>query len=490
MMTTTTPLIPVILCGGSGTRLWPLSREQHPKQLLSLVGEKSLLQDTALRLQGLTLPIPIQHEPIIVCNQEYRFITAEQLREVGTKPSRIILEPFGRNTAPALTIAALSAIAANDDALLLVMASDHIIQSKKEFHHAIESALKAALDGHIITFGIHADTPETGFGYIHTTEKSIYDKVQKINAFIEKPNATTAQKLIESGEYLWNSGIFMLKASTWLKALRHFSPTIIRECTNAFNTAHADLDFLRLNEKTFALCPNESIDYAVMEHLQNTPSLGISGYVVPMNAGWSDVGTWGAVWQALDKDENFNVKHGKVIFEDCHNTLVYGNQERIVTCLSIDDLVIIDTVDALLVAKKSKVHDLKQLVSEVKTQHPHLAENHRKVFRPWGSYDSIDSDDGFQVKHITVKPGASLSLQMHHHRAEHWIVVKGTGLVTRGEETFLLHENESTYIPLGVKHRLENPSETNLELIEVQSGSYLGEDDIVRFDDIYGRNQN
>lgn len=485
-MTIKMPLIPVILCGGSGTRLWPLSRDHYPKQLLSLVDEHSLLQNTALRLHNLKLSIPVQLEPIVVCNQEYRFITAEQLHEIKVPPAQIILEPFGRNTAPALTLAALTALKNNDDAVLLVMASDHAMRAVPEFHQAIQKGLAAVLDGQIITFGIHADSPETGFGYIHTNESSPYAEARTINAFIEKPNLETATQFVESGDYLWNSGIFMLKASTWLKALNYFSEGIVTECTIALQHAHIDLDFVRVNEEAFARCPNDSIDYAVMEHLQSATDLNISGYVVPMDAGWSDVGTWGAVWQALDKDEHQNVAQGEVVFENCNDTFVYA-EDRIVSCLGVSDLVIIDTADALLVAKKSEVHDLKPLVSKMKAKHPHLTEGHRKVFRPWGSYDSIQSDDRFQVKHITVKPGASLSLQMHHHRAEHWIVVRGTGQVTRGDEVFLLSENQSVFIPLGVKHRLENPGKTNLELIEVQSGSYLGEDDIVRFSDVYGR---
>ena len=479
-------LIPVILCGGSGTRLWPLSREQYPKQLLSLMGEQTLLQDTAQRLQELELPLPIQAQPIVVCNQEYRFITAEQLHEVGVTPSRIILEPFGRNTAPALTLAALSVVQNNDDAVLLVMASDHVMQVLNGFHQAIEAGLDAALAGDVVTFGIHADSPETGYGYIHANSKSSYEGVQTINAFVEKPDVVTAQAYVDSGEYLWNSGIFMLKASTWLRALTHFAPTMVAACEMALRDAHVDLDFTRIDEAAFTNCPSDSIDYAVMERLSGETTLGIQGCVVPMAAGWSDVGTWNAVWQALDKDTNGNVARGTAVFERTTNTLVHSDH-RVVSCLGVDDLVIIDTADALLVAQKSEVHDLKSLVAQIKAEHTHLTEKHRKVFRPWGSYDSIDADDRFQVKRITVKPGASLSLQMHHHRAEHWIVVSGTGKVTRGDEVFLLSENESTYIPLGITHRLENPGKTALELIEVQSGSYLGEDDIVRFNDIYGR---
>ncbi|MGL4766714.1 MAG: mannose-1-phosphate guanylyltransferase/mannose-6-phosphate isomerase [Formosimonas sp.] len=481
-------LQPVILCGGSGTRLWPLSREKHPKQLLKLIGEHSLLQDTALRLQNLRLPLPIVAQPIVVCNQEYRFITAEQLHEVGVAGT-IILEPFGKNTAPALTLAAQAAVKNSGDAVLLVMSSDHAMQDVAGFHAAIAAGLAAALDGQIVTFGVQADAPETGYGYIHTSEHSTYDGVRQINAFIEKPDAATAQGYVDSGEYLWNSGIFMLKASTWLRALRRFVPSMVEVCQQSLDGAATDLDFVRIDAAAFAQCPNDSIDYAVMEHLQDDASLGINGYVVPMSAGWSDVGTWGAVWQALPKDASGNVARGTAVFERTTNTLVHA-EHRVVSCLGVDDLVIVDTVDALLVARKSEVHDLKPLVNTIKAQYAHLTDNHRKVFRPWGAYDSIDADLGFQVKHITVKPGASLSLQMHHHRAEHWIVVRGTGKVTRGDEVFLLSENESTYIPLGVTHRLENPGKVMLELIEVQSGSYLGEDDIVRIDDIYGRQGN
>lgn len=479
-------LLPVILCGGSGTRLWPLSREQYPKQLLALVDGQTLLQATALRLNDLKLSIPVQSQPIVVCNQEYRFITAEQLHEVNVTSARIILEPFGRNTAPALSLAALSAIKSDGDAMLLVMASDHVIRSLDSFYAAINAGLNAALDGQIVTFGITASSPETGYGYIHTALDSTYENVRAINAFVEKPDLATAQSYVDRGEYLWNSGIFMLKASTWLRALTHLSPAMVAACELSLANAKTDLDFIRIDEAAFASCPNDSIDYAVMEHLNDDSALGIKGYVVPMDAGWSDVGTWNAVWEALDKDACGNVAQGHAIFERSSNTLVHS-ESRVVSCLGIDDLVIIDTPDALLVAKKSEVHDLKSLVSQVKADYSHLTEKHRKVFRPWGSYDSIDSDERFQVKRITVKPGQSLSLQMHHHRAEHWIVVRGTGRITRGEEVFLLSENESAYIPLGVKHRLENPGKTTLELIEVQSGSYLGEDDIVRLDDIYGR---
>ena len=481
-----TSLTPVILCGGSGTRLWPLSREKHPKQLLSLIDEHTLLQATALRLNQLALSIPISKQPIVVCNQEYRFITAEQLQQINVQPSAMILEPFGKNTAPALTLAALTACKDSPDSILLVMASDHAMQHVDAFHQAIQTSLPVALDGHIVTFGVRPTLPATGYGYIHTNASSPYASVSQIDAFIEKPDLKTAQEFLEGGEHLWNSGIFILKASTWLKAIDALAPEILTACRASLDAATVDLDFIRIDGATFNACPSDSIDYAVMEKLTTASELDMAGYVVPMDAGWSDVGTWDAVWQVLPKDDHGNATQGQVIFEDSHNSLVFAN-DRVVSCLGLDDMVIIDTADALLVAQKSRVPDLKNIVARIKKQHTPLSEHHRKVFRPWGSYDTIDTDARFKVKHITVKPGASLSLQMHHHRAEHWIVVSGTGRVTRGDEVFLLSENESTYIPLGVTHRLENPGKTALEFIEVQSGSYLDEDDIVRFEDIYGR---
>ena len=479
-------LTPVILCGGSGTRLWPLSREKHPKQLMSLVDENTLLQATALRLEQLALDIPVSKKPIVVCNHEYRFIIAEQLQQVGVLPAQIILEPFGKNTAPALTLAALAACEKNQDSVLLVMASDHTMSQAPAFHRAIAAGLPAALNGHIVTFGVLPTSPATGYGYIHTDADSEYTGVNHINAFVEKPDSTTAQHYLESGEYLWNSGIFMVKASAWLSALAVLAPDILKACEASTEQAATDLDFVRVDANCFTACPSDSIDYAVMEHLNDGAALNMSGYVVPMEADWSDVGSWDAVWQALPKDDDGNASQGEVLFEATNDSLVYAGS-RLVACVGLNDVVVVDTADALLVTSKSHAHDLKNMVAMVKQKQSHLTENHRKVFRPWGSYDSIDADERFQVKHITVKPGASLSLQMHHHRAEHWIVVRGTGRVTRGDDVFLLGENESTYIPLGVTHRLENPGKTMLELIEVQSGSYLGEDDIVRFDDVYDR---
>ncbi|GHA73818.1 mannose-1-phosphate guanylyltransferase/mannose-6-phosphate isomerase [Formosimonas limnophila] len=479
-------LVPVILSGGSGTRLWPLSREKHPKQLLSLIDDETLLQLTALRLDGLTLDIAVSDRPIVVCNQEYRFITAEQLLQVGVVAERIILEPFGKNTAPALTLAAQTICANGSDAVLLAMAADHAMRNIDAFHAAIANGLPAALDGHVVTFGVTPNAPVTGYGYIQANDREQYPNVLDISQFVEKPDVSTAQAYLDSGDYLWNSGIFMVKASSWLQAMARYAPDILLACDAAVTNAAVDLDFVRVDETAFGACPSDSIDYAVMEKLSLTPDSSIKGYVVPMDAGWSDVGAWDTVWQVLDKDQNGNVAQGDALFVKTTNSLVLSH-ERVVSCLGLDDIVIVDTVDALLVAKKSEVRDLKSVVAAIKKTHVHLTENHRKVFRPWGAYDSIAADERFQVKRIIVKPGASLSLQMHHHRAEHWIVVRGTGRVTRGDEVFLLSENESAFIPLGVVHRLENPGKTTLELIEVQSGSYLGEDDIVRLEDVYGR---
>ncbi|WP_374498602.1 mannose-1-phosphate guanylyltransferase/mannose-6-phosphate isomerase [Zoogloea sp.] len=476
-------LQPVILSGGSGTRLWPLSREQYPKQLLALVGDETMLQATAGRLAGFGGRLAVAQAPIVVCNEEYRFVTAEQLRAVGRASRDIVLEPTGRNTAPALTLAALAAQDA--DPVLLVMPADHVIRDLPGFQKAIDDGIPAALDGAIVTFGIVPTQAETGYGYIRCGADRA-DGSKAIAAFVEKPDAATAQRYLDSGEYLWNSGLFMVKASVWLKAMAQLQPAMSQACLAAWAGGSRDADFVRVDKALFQACPSDSIDYAVMEKLSAAEGLGIAGCVVPMSAGWSDVGAWDALWQIADKDASGNVARGDVLFEDSRNTLVYA-QDRMVACVGLDDAVIVETPDAVLVARKDKTQNVKQIVAALKAGNRSQASAHRKIHRPWGWYDSIDNGERFQVKRIVVNPGARLSLQMHHHRAEHWIVVKGTAEVTNGEKTFLLGENESTYIPLGHVHRLANPGKLPLEIIEVQSGSYLGEDDIVRFEDKYGR---
>lgn len=476
-------LQPVILSGGSGTRLWPLSREQYPKQLLALVGEDTMLQATAGRLAGFGGHLPVAAAPVVVCNEEYRFVTAEQLRAAGRASGNIVLEPTGRNTAPALALAALAVVDA--DPVLLVMPADHVIRDLAGFQQAIDAGIPAALGGAIVTFGIVPTHAETGYGYIRCGVDRP-DGAKAIAAFVEKPDAVTAQRYLDSGEYLWNSGLFMVKASTWLKALEALQPDMYKACVAAWQGGSRDSDFVRVDKAAFVACPSDSIDYAVMEKLAAAEGLGIGGCVVPMDAGWSDVGAWDALWQIADKDASGNVARGDVLFEDSRNTLVYA-QDRMVACVGLDDAVIVETPDAVLVARKDKTQNVKQIVAALKAGSRSQASAHRKIHRPWGWYDSIDNGERFQVKRIVVNPGARLSLQMHHHRAEHWIVVKGTAEVTNGERTFLLGENESTYIPLGHVHRLANPGKLPLEIIEVQSGSYLGEDDIVRFEDTYGR---
>ena len=484
-------LQPVILSGGSGTRLWPMSREKYPKQLLSLVGGETMLQATAMRMAGFAGQVPVASGPIVVCNEEYRFVSAEQLRAAGTSGGRILLEPFGRNTAPALTLAALLAQSTGVDALLLVMPADHVMRDLAAFHAAIEAAIGPAMDGAMVTFGIVPDRPETGYGYLEVAAsiKGADSKrlaTQALVAFVEKPPLATAQQYLEGGRHLWNSGLFMMKASVWLRALRHFAPDMSAACESALEAGAVDRDFVRVGRHSFERCPSDSIDYAVMEKLAGAPGLGIAGVVVPLAAGWSDVGAWDAVWAASDKDADGNSAQGDTMLEDTRGSLVIADG-RLVACLGLDDMIVVETPDAVLVAKKDKTQEIKRIVARLKAESRTHADSHRKVHRPWGYYDSIDSGPRFQVKRIVVKPGASLSLQMHHHRAEHWVVVSGTARVTRGTEIIMLAENQSTYIPLGTVHRLENPGMIDLEMIEVQSGSYLGEDDIVRLEDNYGR---
>ncbi|OQW39227.1 MAG: mannose-1-phosphate guanylyltransferase/mannose-6-phosphate isomerase [Proteobacteria bacterium SG_bin4] len=477
-------LIPVILSGGSGTRLWPLSREKHPKQLLSLIGDDSLLQATVRRLDGLNGAAV--KPPIIVCNEEYRFVIAEQLRLMDRKGT-ILLEPFGRNTAPALTLAALTAMQMDKDPVLLVMPSDHVILDIESFHAAVLSAIPQALMDSIVTFGVTPDAPETGYGYIQLGEALTQDHIAyHIARFVEKPDISTAQTYLDSGNYLWNSGLFMMRASVWLAAIAKSRPDILAACRSAWEKGSEDGDFLRMDKNAFEHCPGDSIDYAVMERITESGGGLPSGVVIPLSAKWSDIGAWSSLWQVLPKDDAGNALKGDVLLNHCSNTLVIS-ESRLVTCVGVENMIVVETADAVLVVNKDKTQDVKLIVDFLRKQDRLEGRWHRKVFRPWGWYDGIDAGERFQVKRIVVKPGAALSLQMHHHRAEHWVVVRGTARVTKDEETFLVSENESTFIPLGTKHRLENPGCVPLEMIEIQSGSYLGEDDIVRFEDIYGR---
>jgi mannose-1-phosphate guanylyltransferase / mannose-6-phosphate isomerase len=475
---------PVILCGGSGTRLWPLSREQYPKQLLNLVGNHTMLQATALRLADLALdPGGQLLPPLLVGNEEYRFLMAQQMQEIGVAHAPILLEPCGRNTAPALTLAALSA---SDDTLLVVMPADHIIQDQAAFLDAVASAVRTAASGKIVTFGIVPTAPETGYGYIQVKDPAAATAAYPVHRFVEKPDLATAQGYLEEGGYYWNSGLFVVRACTWLDALGRCRPDILAACRQAFEGRQQDHDFCRPDKAAFAACPSDSIDYAVLEVLAHPEHNTGEVAVIPLAAHWSDVGAWSALWQIGEKDANNNVLMGDALAIDTHDTLVVG-QGRLIACIGLENVVIVDTPDAVLVAQQGKIQQVKDIVSQLKQAKRSETHAHRKVYRPWGWYDSIDAGSRFQVKRIVVNPGAALSLQMHHHRAEHWIVVSGTAKVTRGEETLIVSENESTYIPLGTKHRLENPGILPLEIIEVQSGAYLGEDDIVRFEDVYGR---
>ncbi len=483
---------PVVLSGGSGTRLWPLSREKYPKQLLPLIGSDSLLQATVRRVEGIAdcelAP------PLVVCNEDYRFVIAEQLRLMG-KPGSIVLEPIGRNTAPALTLAALAANQNATDPILLVMPADHVITDLAAFQNAVRQGAALADEGAVVTFGITPATPETGYGYIQSgaAYAAQSEPARLIARFVEKPDLATAQTYLRQGSYLWNSGLFMLRASVWLSAMAACRPDILVACQSAWALRSTDGDFVRVGKDAFAACPSDSIDYAVMERLaQQKGRVGDAttalppGVVIPLSAGWSDIGVWDALWQVLPKDASGNVATGDVMLQDCHDTLALS-AGRLIACVGVSDLVVVETADAILVVHKDCTQDVKKIVDRLKKEGRSEGSLHRKVLRPWGSYDGVDAGERFQVKRIVVKPGGILSLQMHHHRAEHWIVVSGTAKITRGDETFLLSENESTYIPLGTKHRLENPGCVPLEMIEVQSGAYLGEDDIIRFEDAYGR---
>ncbi len=468
-------LVPVLLTGGAGTRLWPLSRETYPKQFLPVLdGGQTPLQATWRRVAPLA-----QAPAVLVSNEQYRFIVAEQGRLAGMADPLIILEPAGRNTAPAIALAALELTAQHDDALMLVLPSDHAVADEEAFRAAVAAARPAAEQGRLVTFGVVPAYAETGYGYIRAVQGVAGQRVLPIQAFVEKPDAPTAQSYVDSGEYYWNSGMFLMRASRYLQALAEHRPDILEACRKAMATPRRDGDFLRVDAAAFEACPADSIDYAVMERSDQTS-------VVPMQAGWSDIGSWAALWQIGERDERGNALSGDVIAEDCSNLYAYSSR-RLVAALGVHDLVVVETPDAVLVAARDRVQEVRKLVDRLRAAKRSEATTHRKVYRPWGYYDGIDDGTRFQVKRIVVHPGARLSLQMHHHRAEHWIVVKGTARVTRGDESFLLTENQSTYIPLGVQHRLENPGAIALELIEVQSGSYLGEDDIVRFEDVYGR---
>ena len=479
-------ITPVILCGGSGTRLWPLSRAGFPKQFLCLTGNESLFQQAAKRLTVLETERLHANAPIIVTNEEHRFLTLEQLREIEIEPSAILLEPFGRNTAPALTLAALSAVENGDDPILIVAPADHNIENANEFSRAMQPAIHLATEDKIVTLGIKPHCPDTGYGYIkaRTIEGSTSD-VLSVESFVEKPDEITARSYIENDDYFWNAGIFVLKASIWLKAIKTFRLDIAEATRKTWLKRSIDIPFVRPDKTEFAAVPSESIDYAVMEHC---PGSSFSIAMVPLDAGWSDFGTWDAVWNVLPKDTAGNTHTGDVLAVDTHNTLVHATN-RLVSLIGVGNIVVIETPDAILIADKSRSQDVKHVVTTLNQKQREEHALHRKVHRPWGWYDSIDEEARFKVKRIQVKPGASLSLQKHYHRAEHWIVVRGTAEITCGDKIFLLSENQSTYIPLGEVHRLANPGTIVLEIIEVQSGSYLGEDDIVRLKDTYGRKQ-
>jgi mannose-1-phosphate guanylyltransferase/mannose-6-phosphate isomerase len=469
-----TVLQPVLLSGGSGTRLWPLSREAYPKQFLPLAGEETMLQATWSRVAPLA-----QARPIVVAGEEHRFLVAEQLRQLGAPVPAIVLEPAGRNTAPAIAAAALQALqdAAGGDPLLLVLPSDHLVRDVDAFRRAVLAATPAAEAGALVTFGIVPTAPETGFGYIQADAAGTGD-VRKVLRFVEKPDTATAHRYLADGGYYWNSGMFLFRASRYLAELERFRPDILAGVRAAFGAARHDGDFVRLDRDAFAATPAESIDYAVMERTD-------AAMVLPVDIGWNDVGSWSALWDVAERDADGNARHGDVIAVDSRNSYAYAR--RLVALVGVDDIVVVETDDAVLVARKDKVQQVKDVVAQLKAEQRSQAALHREVHRPWGSYDSVDAGERFQVKRIKVKPGASLSLQSHTRRAEHWIVVSGTARVTRNNDVFELHANQSTYIPIGAKHRLENPGAEVLELIEVQSGDYLGEDDIVRYEDAYGR---
>ncbi len=467
-------LIPVLMSGGVGSRLWPVSRELFPKQFFPLVDDDAtMLQATYARARLVS-----DAEPIVVCNETHRFLVAEQLREAGAASATIMLEPMGRNTAPATTLAALGAIQRDPNAQILVLPADHAITDTQAFVQAVERGRRDAEQGKLVTFGITPNAPETGYGYIQAQAKNEHGSLA-IQAFVEKPDLATAQTYVDSGNYYWNSGMFLFGARTWLDALGRHAPDILRQAEKAYAASSKDLDFVRIASEEFAACPSDSIDYAVMEHTDD-------GVVIPLQCGWNDVGSWSSLWEMGEQDAEHNVTHGDVVLHDVKGSLVRA-ESRLTAVLGVEGVVVIETADAVLVADRNKVQDIKSIVTELKRNNRDEVASHKKVYRPWGSYESLVNAGRFQVKRIIVNPNQTLSLQMHHHRAEHWIVVSGTATVTCGEDEFLLGEDQSTYIPLGNKHRLQNSGVIALEIIEVQTGSYLGEDDIVRFEDIYGR---
>ncbi len=468
-------VVPVILSGGTGSRLWPLSRELNPKQFLPLVSENSMLQETLLRLPGQS-----NVEPVVVCNDAHRFLAAEQLRQIDYHTPSIILEPMGRNTAPAICVAAMHLLLQQDDPIMLVLPADHVIADSHRFHDGLVQAINMAEQDKLVTFGIVANTPETGYGYIQ--QGKLIDSTNNayaINQFVEKPDKQTAKDYLVSGNYLWNSGMFLFRCSVFIKELEKYQAHMVKQCCLALERGHVDHDFIRLDRESFSGCPADSIDYAVMEQTDQ-------GVVIPLDAQWNDVGAWDALWEIGEKDSQGNVCHGDLILENVANSYVHADY-RLVAAIGMQDCIIVETADAILVADKSKVQEVKSIVQRLKLEQRDEAMLHQKVYRPWGSYETLDEQSRFKVKRIVVNPGSTLSLQMHHHRAEHWVVVKGTAKITQGEKEFILTEDQSTYIPLGTNHRLENPGVIPLEMIEIQSGSYLGEDDIVRFSDKYGR---
>ncbi len=465
---------PVILCGGSGTRLWPLSRQAYPKQFINLHGNATMLQDSITRQSGLDAS-----DAIFVCNEEHRFLTAEQIRAHGFKHSGIILEPIAKNTAPAIALAALQAIAKGEDPVLLILPADHVIKDTNAYQAIIKKAMHQAENGGILTFGVVPSKPETGYGYIHAGKRVENDEIYYVNTFVEKPDIITAEKYYKCGDYLWNSGIFMFRAVCYLEELEKFRPDILEACKKAMAGAKEDLDFIRIDKKAFESCPADSIDYAIMEKTDKA-------MVVKMEASWSDIGSWRALWDINDKDEQGNSIKGDVIAHNTQNSLIMS-ESRLVAVQGLENAVVIETKDAVLVTSMDQAQEIKTLVGRLESMDRGEIKYHREVYRPWGKYDRMDAGDRFQVKRITVKPGAKLSVQMHHHRAEHWVVVSGSAKVCIGEKSILLTENQSAYIPLGETHSLENPGKIPLNIIEVQTGSYLGEDDIVRFEDRYGR---
>jgi mannose-1-phosphate guanylyltransferase/mannose-1-phosphate guanylyltransferase/mannose-6-phosphate isomerase len=476
-MTKRSKLYPVILSGGSGSRLWPLSRAHYPKQLLPLAGDNTMLQDTALRVSdGMRY-----HAPLIIANNEHRFIVAEQLQQVGVSPYAIVLEPLGRNTAPAVTVAALMLLRQDPDAIMVLLPSDHVIGDQQAFAAAVDKAAQAAGAGQLVTFGITPRHPETGYGYIKQGDAvASQNDIYSVAAFVEKPDISTAEGYLASGDYLWNSGMFVLPAQVYIEEIGRLAPDILKHCTAALEKSFSDLDFVRLDEAAFAACPSDSIDYAVMEHTARAA-------VVPADIGWNDVGAWPALWDIAEKDERGNVCLGDNLLLDVSNSYLRAEDDRLIAAIGLEDLIVISTDDAVMIAPKARAGEVKDLVDSLKSQDRSEAIHHRRVYRPWGDYKDIDQEERFRVKRIIVKPGGILSLQKHKHRSEHWVVVKGTATVTCGEEESILRENQSVYIPKGVVHRLANAEAEPLHLIEVQVGDYVGEDDIIRIEDTYGR---